>query len=61
VVSIENYNTLTFPLLGDVRLNIRQNNFPYRVNRLGGVATEGVAVRTIITVGFAYGLNWKWL
>lgn len=61
MVSIENHNTLTFPLLGDVRLNIRQNNVLYRVNRLGGVATEGVAVRTIITVEFAYGLNWKWL
>lgn len=61
IISVENYNAVSFPLLGDVRLNVRQNNFLYRVNSVSGAAAQGVAVRSIITVGFAYGLNWKWL
>lgn len=61
VVSVENYNTLSFPLLGTLRLNVRQNNFLYRVNRIRGVPTQGVAFRTNLTIGFAYGLDWKWL
>ncbi|MBT5875307.1 MAG: bifunctional metallophosphatase/5'-nucleotidase [Candidatus Latescibacteria bacterium] len=61
VISVENYNTISLPLLGDLRLNVRQNNFLYRVNQIGGVATNGVAFRSILTLGFAYGLNWKWL
>ena len=61
VVSVENYNTLSFPLLGTLRLNVRQNNFLYRVNRIRGVPAHGVAFRTNLTIGFAYGLDWKWL
>lgn len=61
VISVENYNTISLPLLGDLRLNVRQNNFLYRVNQIGGVAADGVAIRSNLTIGFAYGLNWKWL
>jgi hypothetical protein len=61
VVSVENYNTLNVPLIGPIRLNIKQSNFIYRVTRIRGVAVSGVAFRTNLTVGFGYGLDWKWL
>lgn len=61
VISIENYNTFSFPLVGALRLNVRQNNFIYRVNKIRGIPVAGFAFRTNLTVGFAYGLGWKWL
>ncbi|MBM3262764.1 MAG: bifunctional metallophosphatase/5'-nucleotidase [candidate division Zixibacteria bacterium] len=61
VVSVENYNTLNVPLTGALRLNIRQSNFVYRVNRIRGVPVSGVAFRTNLNIGFGYGLDWKWL
>lgn len=60
VVSIENYNTLSFPLIGLLSLSVRQSNFLYRVNAIRGVPTDGVAFRTDLTVGFVYGRDWKW-
>ena len=61
VISIENYNTLNLPVLGSLRLNIRQSNFGYRVNKVRGVPISGIAFRTNLTIGFGYGLGWKWL
>ena len=61
VISVENYNTLTFPLIGGLNLAVRQNNFIYRVNSIKGNPVEGVAFRMGLTVGFVYGLDWKWL
>lgn len=60
VVSVENYNTLAFPLIGNLSLAIRQSNFLYRVNAIKGVQTSGIAVRTDLTIGFVYGKDWKW-
>jgi 2',3'-cyclic-nucleotide 2'-phosphodiesterase (5'-nucleotidase family) len=60
VLSVENYNTLNVPLIGALRLNIRQSNFVYRVNRIRDTPVSGVAFRTNLTVGFGYGLDWKW-
>lgn len=60
VISIENYNTLTFPLVGDLSLSARQNNFLYRVNKIKNVPTEGIAFRWDLTLGLVYGLDWKW-
>ena len=60
VISVENYNTLAVPVVGRLSLTVRQNNFLYRVDRIRGAPVEGVAVRTDLTVGFSYGLDWKW-
>ncbi len=60
VVSIENYNTFSFPLVGELSLAVRQNNFIYRVDKIRENPVSGVAFRTDLTVGFAYGLDWKW-
>jgi len=60
VISIENYNTLSFPLAGSLSLTVRQNNFVYRVDKIRDVPVSGVAFRTDLTVGLAYGLDWKW-
>jgi 5'-nucleotidase/UDP-sugar diphosphatase len=60
VISIENYNTLSFPVAGSLSLTVRQNNFIYRVDKIRGVPVGGVAFRTDLTVGLAYGLDWKW-
>ena len=60
VISIENYNTLSFPLAGSLSLSVRQNNFIYRVDKIRGVPVSGTAFRTDLTVGLAYGLDWKW-
>ena len=60
VVSVENYNTLTFPLIGNLSLAVRQNNFLYRVNAIKGIEASGIAFRTDLTVGFVYGRDWKW-
>lgn len=60
VISIENYNTLSFPLAGSLSLTVRQNNFIYRVDKIRDVPVSGVAFRTDLTVGLAYGLDWKW-
>lgn len=61
VISIENYNTLGFPLAGQLSLTVRQNNFIYRVDKIRGVSVDGVAVRSELTIGLAYGLDWKWI
>lgn len=61
VISIENYNTLNVPVIGSLRLNIRQSNFGYRVNQIRGIPISGIAFRTNLTIGFGYGLGWKWL
>jgi 5'-nucleotidase/UDP-sugar diphosphatase len=60
VVSVENYNTFSFPLAGKLSLTVRQSNFLYRVDEIQGVPVKGSAVRMDLTVGFAYGLDWKW-
>ena len=59
-ISIENYNTVSFSLLGRFRVNVRQSNFLFRVNRVPGTTPGDFAFRTYITVGLGYGLNWKW-
>ena len=61
VIAIENYNTLGFPLAGQLSLTVRQNNFIYRVDKIRGIAVEGVAIRSELTIGLAYGLDWKWI
>jgi hypothetical protein len=61
VISVENYNTFSFPLVGKLSLTVRQNNFLYRVDKIQNVPVKGSAVRMDLTVGFAYGLDWKWL
>ncbi len=61
VIAIENYNTLAFPLAGELSLTVRQNNFIYRVDKIRGVSVDGVAVRSELTIGLAYGLDWKWI
>lgn len=60
VVSIENYNTLSVPLVSGLSLIVRQNNFAYRVTKIQNVETDGIAFRTDLTVGFSYSLDWKW-
>lgn len=60
VISIENDNRLSFPLGGSLSLSVRQSNFIYRVDKIQGVPVDGVAFRTDLTVGLAYGLDWKW-
>ena len=60
VISIENYNTLSFPLAGSLSLTVRQNNFIYRVDKIRDVQVSGIATRSDLTVGLAYVLDWKW-
>lgn len=60
VIAVENYNTFTFPLAGELSLTVRQSNFLYRVSKIGDTPTDGAAMRTDLTVGLAYGLDWKW-
>jgi 2',3'-cyclic-nucleotide 2'-phosphodiesterase (5'-nucleotidase family) len=61
VISVENYNTLNFPLVGELSLTVRQNNFIYKADKIRGVPVTGVAFRTDLTVGLTYGIDWKWL
>lgn len=61
VISVENYNTLNFPLLGELSLTVRQNNFIYRADKIRGVPVTGIAFRSDLTVGLTYGIDWKWL
>ena len=61
VISVENYNTLNFPLLGELSLSIRQNNFMYRLDKIRGVPVSGIAFRSDLTIGLTYGIDWKWL
>jgi hypothetical protein len=61
VISIENYNTLNFPLLGELSLSVRQNNFMYRLDKIRGVPVSGIAFRSDLTIGLTYGIDWKWL
>ena len=61
VISIENYNTLNFPLLRELSLTVRQNNFIYRLDKIRGIPVTGVAFRSDLTVGLTYGVDWKWL
>jgi hypothetical protein len=60
LISVENYNTFSFPLVGELSLTVRQNNYLYRVDKIRGAPATGVAVRTDLTLGFVYGLDWKW-
>jgi hypothetical protein len=60
VISVQNYNTFSFPLAGDLNLTVRQSNFLYRVDKIQDEPVEGTAMRTDLTVGLAYGLDWKW-
>ena len=60
VVSLENYNTLAFPLVGTLSLSVQQSNFLYRVNRIGNTPVEGIANRWNLTLGLVYDLGWKW-
>ena len=60
VVSLENYNTFTFPIAGELNLTVRQSNFMYRVNKIQDAPADGTAMRMDLTVGMAYGLDWKW-
>ena len=64
VISVENYNTLNFPLVGELSLTVRQNNFAYRLDRqddTGESTSPGFGFRSDLTVGLTYGLDWKWL
>lgn len=61
VISVENYNTLNFPLVGELSLTVRQNNFIYKADKIRGVPVTGVAFRSDLTVGLTYGIDWKWL
>ena len=61
IISIRNYNTLNFPLVGELSLTVRQNNFIYRLDKIRGVPVSGVAFRSDLTVGISYGIDWKWL
>ena len=64
VISVENYNTLNFPLVGELSLTVRQNNFAYRLDRkddTGQSTSPGFGFRSDLTVGLTYGLDWKWL
>ncbi len=60
VISVENYNTLSFPLAGSLSLTVRQNNFLYRVDKFRAAPAHGIALRSDLTLGLAYGLDWKW-
>ncbi len=60
VVSLENYNSLAFPLVGELSLSVQQNNFLYRVNRIGNTPIDGIANRWNLTLGLVYDLGWKW-
>ena len=60
VVSLENYNSLAFPLVGELSLSVQQNNFLYRVNRIGNTPVDGIANRWNLTLGLVYDLGWKW-
>ena len=60
VVSLENYNSLTFPLIGALSLSVQQNNFLYRVNEIRNTPVDGIANRWDLTLGLVYDLGWKW-
>ena len=60
VVSLENYNSLAFPLVGALSLSVQQNNFLYRVDRIGNTPVNGIANRWDLTLGLVYDLGWKW-
>jgi len=60
VISVENYNTLTFPLVGELSLSARQSNFLYRVTKIRNVPIDGIAFRWDLTLGLVYDLDWKW-
>jgi len=60
VISIENYNTLTVPLMGGLSLSARQSNFLYRVNKIRNIPIDGIAFRWDLTLGLGYDLDWKW-
>ena len=60
VVSLENYNSLAFPLVGELSLSVQQNNFLYRVNKIRNTPVDGIANRWNLTLGLVYDLGWKW-
>jgi 2',3'-cyclic-nucleotide 2'-phosphodiesterase (5'-nucleotidase family) len=60
VISVENYNTLTVPLMGGLSLSARQSNFLYRVNKIRNIPIDGIAFRWDLTLGLGYDLDWKW-
>lgn len=59
MVSIENYKTLSFPLAGLLSLTVRQYDLLYRVDKIRGVAVDAVGGRSELTIGLAYGVDWK--
>ena len=60
IISVENYNTFAFPLMGGLSLSARQSNFLYRVNKIRAVPVDGVAFRWDLTLGLVYDVDWKW-
>lgn len=60
VVSLENYNSLAFPLIGALSLSVQQSNFLYRVNKIRNTPVDGIAYRWDLTLGLVYDLGWKW-
>lgn len=60
VVSLENYNSLAFPLVGALSLSVQQSNFLYRVNKIRNTPVDGIANRWDLTLGLVYDLGWKW-
>ena len=61
MIAIENYNTKNFPLVGELSLTGRQNNFVYRLDKIRGVCVTGVNVRSDLKVGLTSGIDRKWL
>ena len=60
VVSLENYNSLAFPLVGALNLSVQQSNFLYRVDKIRNTPVDGIANRWDLTLGLVYDLGWKW-
>lgn len=60
VVSLENYNSLAFPLVGALSLSVQQSNFLYRVNKIRNTPVDGIANRWDLTLGLVYDFGWKW-
>ena len=60
VVSLENYNSLAFPLVGALNLSVQQSNFLYRVDKIRNTPVDGIANRWNLTLGLVYDLGWKW-
>lgn len=60
ILSLENANTLLFPLVRALRLSVQQRNFLYRVDRIADTPVDGIANRWDLTLGLICDLGWKW-